>query len=67
MSLLSLDDRITLIQSHALSLKRAQTSNNMDDLRSYFEAIASIAAEGAQIYTVEDDNGGRTPEAVSGT
>lgn len=59
MSLLSLDDRITLIQSHVLSLKRAQESNSMDNLKDYFEAIASIASEGAQIYTVEDDNGGR--------
>lgn len=54
MSLLTLDDRITIIQSHTLSLRRAAVAQNMDDLKKFFESIMLIAKEGMEIYTVED-------------
>lgn len=65
---MTLDDRITCIMSHAMSLRRAGAGGHMDDLKTLFQAIERIAKEGAEIYTVDEElPNGNPPERVSGT
>jgi protein associated with RNAse G/E len=55
MPLMTLQDRILLIESHLGSIKRAVTLNAMADVSQWFNAIASVASEGESLYSNLED------------